>query len=141
MEYWIFWLLIIFFLTFIEVITVSLVSIWFIASAIVALVVSCFVADFKIQFMVFGILGIILLVTTRKFLKGIFDKNDVKTNLDRVVGMHGVCTMEIKKNTVGEVKVDGKKWSAISKKAIKVNEEVKVEKIDGVKLVVEKITE
>ena len=52
--------------------------------------------------------------------------------------MTGIVTEEIKKNTVGEVKVDGKKWSAISDTSIKVDEEVVVEKIDGVKLIVKK---
>ena len=52
--------------------------------------------------------------------------------------MSGVVTEEIKKNTVGEIKVDGKRWSAISDKKIGVGSTVKVLKIDGVKLVVEK---
>lgn len=138
MEYWIIWLLVVFLLSFIEVITVNLITIWFVASSIVALVVSFFVDSFTIQFLVFGILGIILLLTTRKSLKRIFDTEQVRTNADRVIGMTGVVTEEIKKNIVGEVKVDGKKWSAISESTIKVDEEVIIEKIDGVKLVVKK---
>lgn len=138
MEYWIIWLLVVFLLSFIEVITVNLITIWFVASSIVALVVSFFVDSFTIQFLVFGILGIFLLLATRKSLKKIFDAEQVPTNADRVIGMTGIVTEEIKKNTVGEVKVDGKKWSAISDATIKVDEEVSIEKIDGVKLVVKK---
>lgn len=138
MEYWIIWLLVVFLLSFIEVITVNLITIWFVASSIIALVVSFFVDSFTIQFLVFGILGIVLLLTTRKSLKKIFDAEHVRTNADRVIGMTGVVTEEIKKNIVGEVKVDGKKWSAISDATIKVDEEVIIEKIDGVKLVVKK---
>lgn len=138
MEFWIIWLLVIFILSFIEVITVNLITIWFIASAIVSLIVSFFVESFMIQFMIFGILGIVLLLTTGKYLKKIFDAEEARTNADRVIGMKGIVTEEIKKNTVGEVKVDGKRWSAISDKTIKVDEEVIIEKIDGVKLVVKK---
>lgn len=138
MDYWIVWLLIVFFLSFIEVVTVNLVTIWFIVSALVSLLLSFFVDSFTIQFIVFGILGIILLLTTGKSLKKIFDEEQTRTNADRVIGMIGVVTEEIKKNVVGEVKVDGKRWSAISTKTIKVGEEVLIEKIDGVKLVVKK---
>ena len=52
--------------------------------------------------------------------------------------MKGIVTEEIKKNVIGEVKVDGKKWSAISNKKIEVGEEVIVDAIEGVKLVVRK---
>ena len=138
MEYWIVWLLIVFFLSFIEVITVNLITIWFIVSALVSLLLSFFVDSFTIQFIVFGILGIILLLTTGKSLKKIFDEEQTRTNADRVIGMVGIVTEEIKKNVIGEVKVDGKRWSAISTKTIKVGEEVLIEKIDGVKLVVKK---
>lgn len=141
MEYWIVWLLVIFILSFIEVVTVNLITVWFIASAIVSLVVSFFVDSFMVQFMIFGILGIVLLLTTGKYLKKIFDAEEARTNADRVIGMKGIVTEEIKKNTVGEVKVDGKRWSAISDKTIKVDEEVIIEKIDGVKLVVKKEVE
>lgn len=140
MEYWIIWLLVVFLLSFIEVITVNLITVWFVASSILALIVSFFIDSFTIQFLVFGIVGIILLFTTRKTLKKIFDAEQVPTNADRVIGMNGIVTEEIKKNTIGEVKVDGKKWSAISDTTIKADEEVVVEKIDGVKLVVKKKT-
>ncbi len=141
MEFWIIWLLVIFVLSFIEVVTVNLITIWFIASAIVSLIVSFFVDSFMIQFMIFGFLGIVLLLTTGKYLKKIFDAEAARTNADRVIGMKGIVTEEIKKNTIGEVKVDGKRWSAISDKSIKVDEEVIIEKIDGVKLIVKKETQ
>lgn len=52
--------------------------------------------------------------------------------------MTAVVTEEIKKNEPGEVKVDGKRWTAISNKKIKVGEEVKILEIEGVKLKVER---
>ncbi len=140
MEYWIIWLLVVFFLSFIEVITVNLVTIWFILSAIVSLLLSFFVSSFTIQFVVFAVLGIVLLLTTGKSLKRIFDQEKVRTNADRVIGMIGIVTQKIKKNVIGEVKVDGKTWSAISDNAIDIGEEVLIEKIDGVKLIVKKNT-
>ena len=66
-------------------------------------------------------------------------KHNERTNLDRVIGMEAIVTVEIKKNNPGEVKVDGKKWTAISNKKIKVGTTVKVLEIEGVKLKVEEV--
>ena len=139
MEAWITWLVIILILSFVEIITVNLVTIWFVASAALALLVSLFVDSFYIQFLVFGITGLIIMVLTRPILKKLLTKDKTKTNLDRVIGMTGICTEEISsKNDVGEVKVDGKRWSAVSSTKIKKGDEVIITKIDGVKLIVKK---
>ncbi len=135
---WVFWLSIIVLLTFIEISTTNLVSIWFIASGIVSLIFSLVYDNLYWEIALFVILGVILLILTRPLINKYFKKESVKTNLDRVVGMTGICTEEIKKNTIGEVKVDGKKWSAYSNELIKVDDEVYIEKIDGVKLKVRK---
>lgn len=132
------WLIIILFLGFIEAITVNLVTIWFVISGIVSLILSFFIDDFIIQFSVFVILGILLLITTRSWLNKVFKINKYKTNLDRVIGMRGIVTEKITKNSPGEVKVDGKRWMAISDKTINVDNDVKILEIDGVKLKVEK---
>lgn len=132
------WLIIILFLGFVEAITVNLVTIWFVISGIVSLVLSFFIDDFIIQFSVFVILGILLLITTRSWLNKVFKINKYKTNLDRVIGMRGIVTEKITKNSPGEVKVDGKRWMAVSDKTINVDNDVKILEIDGVKLKVEK---
>lgn len=132
------WLFIIILLGFIEVITINLVTIWFVASALVSLVLSFFIDNFLIQFGVFVILGIILLVTTRSWLNKVIKPKNYKTNLDRVVGMQGIVTEKITKTKAGEVKVDGKRWTAISNEMIQVDSIVKILDIDGVKLKVEK---
>ena len=131
MELWMLWLILVFFLIVLEACTVNLVSIWFIISGIVSLFVSIFCDDFLIQFAIFVLLGLFLLLTTRKFLKRYIKPNKEKTNLDRILGEVAIVTEEILKNAVGEVKVDGKRWSAIAKEEIQVGEEVIVEKIEG----------
>ena len=64
--------------------------------------------------------------------------DEVKTNLDRVIGMEGIVTESITKFEIGEVKVDGKKWSAISDNDIEEGSTIVVLSIDGVKLKVRK---
>ena len=137
MEWEFFWLAIILLLSFVEVATVNLVTIWFIASALVSLLLAFLNVNFIVQFAVFVILGVILLLTTRKFLVGLLNKNKQKTNLDRVVGMEGVVTEKITKHNPGEVKVDGKKWTAVSSKTISEGKVVRIKEIEGVKLIVE----
>ncbi len=139
MELWIIWLGIIVILSVIEILTVNIVSVWFIASAVLSLILSFFIDSFYVQFLTFGVVGIILLLTTRPLVMKYLQPKDIKTNLDRVIGMTGIVTEEIKKNVIGEVKVDGKRWSAVSDKLILVGEEVMVLEIDGVKLKVKKI--
>ena len=137
MELEFFWLSMVLLLSFIEVVTVNLVTIWFVASALVSLVVSFFNDSFLLQFGIFVVLGVVLFITTRKILVEKLNKNKQKTNLDRVVGMEGIVTEKITKHNPGEVKVDGKKWTAMSDKTIEEGTTVKIIKIEGVKLIVE----
>ena len=130
------WLGIVICLALIEIITINLTTIWFVASGLLALVLSIFVDNYILQFSVFVIVGVLLLIFTRSYLVNKFSRS-VKTNLDRVIGMKGIVTEEITKNNPGEVKVDGKRWTAISNKKIEKDKEVKIIKIDGVKLIVE----
>ncbi len=135
---WIMWLIIIVLLTILEVITINLVSVWFIISGIVSLFLSFVIDSFYVEFAVFVCLGLVLMLLTRPYLVKKLSKKKVSTNLDRVIGMEGIVTEEITKFKIGEVKVDGKKWSAISSEKIEVGKEVIVEDIDGVKLIVRK---
>ena len=138
---WIFWLVLVIVLSFVEIATVSLVSIWFVASGIVAMILSFFIEDTAIITTIFILLGIFLLVISRPTVNKLRSKDNEKTNLDRIIGETAIVTEDIKKNVVGEVKVDGKRWSAVSKEKCLKGDTVKVLKIDGVKLIVEKESE
>lgn len=135
------WIVIIVLLTLVEMMSINLTTIWYVISGVVALIISIFSKNFSVQFGVFAVLGTILLVTTRPILQKFLVKKKEPTNLDRVVGMEALVTEAIDKNVIGEVKVDGKRWSAYSSQKIDVNSVVKVIEIDGVKLKVERIGE
>ena len=129
-----FWVIVILLLAIIEVMTINLVTVWYVASAIIALITSFFIDNFTIQFAIFVILGTIFLITTKKTLDKLVKEKHEKTNLDRVVGMKGIVTEDISKNKIGAVKVDGKEWSATSNKKISKGEVVKVLEINSTKL-------
>ena len=135
MVYWAMWLVIVVLLAIIEASTVNLVSIWFVISGLIAMIVSLFTDIFYIQFGVFVLVGILLLLLTKPFIKKMLKEKEIKLNLERIIGMEGVVTEEISKNKIGEVKVDGKLWSAVS------SVKIPVDSIEGVKLVVEKVKE
>ena len=131
------WIAIIILLTIVEVMTVNLTTIWFVASGLLALALSFITNNFILQVGVFCLVGIILLITTRPILTKWLSTKKVSTNLDRIIGMKGIVTEAIEKNGVGEVKVDGKRWTAYADKEILVDSTVKVLLIDGVKIKVE----
>lgn len=63
---------------------------------------------------------------------------DTKTNLDRIIGMKGIVTKDITKDNIGEVKVDGKLWSAYSEEEIPKGNHVQILSINSVKIKVKK---
>lgn len=133
-----FWIIIILILSFIEASTVGLTTIWFVISGLFSLLLAALnVVGFEVQFAVFVIGGLIALIITRPLLKKFIAVKPAKTNLDRIIGMYGVVTKEIDANRIGEVKVDGKLWSAYADKQIKIHKTVKVLEINGVKIKVE----
>ena len=62
------WLGLIITLTLIELLTKNIVTIWYIGSSIISLILSLFIDNFFIEFLVFAIIGTILLFTTRDYL-------------------------------------------------------------------------
>ena len=139
MSLWIVWLIVVILLVIIEAMTVNLVTVWFIISGIITMFLSFFLSDLISQFAVFVLLGILLMLLTKPFIEEIKKNKEEKLNLERIIGMQGVVIKEIKKNVVGEVKVDGKVWSDISDKRITVDSDIIVEEIHGVKLLVSKV--
>lgn len=134
------WLSIVVALAILEIATVNLVSIWFVVSGIIAMITSLFTDNILIQASIFIIFGIIFMLLTKKIIKKIIPDKE-KTNLDRIIGMTGIVISKITKNKPGEVKVDGKIWTAISNTTINENEPVKILEINSTKLKVEKIKE
>ena len=136
-----FWLIIIILLSIIEAFTINLVSIWFIVSGIITLVISLFTNNIIIQIAVFILLGVILLLSTKNILQKYLTSKTERTNYDRIIGMNGIVTEKITKNTIGEVKVDGKLWPAYADKTIQKDSIVEVLEINSTKIKVKEVEE
>jgi membrane protein implicated in regulation of membrane protease activity len=122
-----------------EGITAQLVSIWFVIGSVASLISALLGASFPVQIIVFIAVSALALIATRPIVKKKLNTKVQPTNADRCIGQDGVVIEEIN-NLVpsGQVKVDGKVWTARSsnKEIIPKGDVVTVEKIDGVKLVV-----
>ena len=77
-----------------------------------------------------------LMITTRKYLLKLLQVKKTSTNIDRIIGMKALVTKDIK--DVGEVKVDGKIWTAVSDDALIAGDYAKILEINSTKLKVEK---
>ncbi len=135
------WLIIFIFLIFVEIATVNLVSIWFAIGAIASCILSIYVDNLIIQLGCFVITSTICLILTKSIISKIKNHKITPTNLDRVIGDIGIVTEDIDEFNTGEVKVDGKTWTATSKETLKVGTKVKIVSINGVKLNVKSIKE
>ena len=137
MENFYIWLLLAVILGIIEISTTNLVSIWFVISSLLAMVSSLFTDNILIQIAIFVLVGVLLMPISRKLYSKI-KMNNSKTNIDRIIGMKGIVTEDIIKDNIGEVKVDGKKWSAYSDTDSSKGENIKLLSINSVKLKVKK---
>lgn len=135
------WFIIFLALLFIELCSINLISIWFAVGALGGIITSTITDNVTIQIIVFIVVSIVSLIITKPIVKKLRKRKIEPTNLDRVIGKEGVVTKDISKDSYGEVKVDGSIWTATSKEKLKKDSQVKVLKIDGVKLVVEKMKE
>lgn len=135
------WIIVFIILTTIELLTINLVSIWFIIGTIASFITSLFTDNITVQIGIFIIVSFISLLCTKNIVKKIKTKKITPTNFDRIIGLIGIVTKEISNDNFGEVKVDGKYWTAIAKEEIKINSKVEILSIEGVKLSVKKIKE
>ncbi len=128
-----------------EAATTQMVSIWFAISALVTIIPAAFKLPLLIQFSVFVILALVLLLITRPFTKKFLEVKKQKTNADRVLELNGTVIEEIDNlKSSGRVDIDGLLWTARSTSnevIIPVGAVVKPERIEGVKIIVTPVNE
>lgn len=140
---WKIWLVISGICFIMEICTVGFLIFWFAIGALVAMLASLLIDSVVVQTAIFVIASAILLFTTRPFVNKFAKvESNVKTNAHSIEGKKGKVITEIDPvEGTGQIKVDGEVWSAKSRNNICISKdsEVIVEKIDGVKAIVEKI--
>lgn len=126
-----------------EAMTTNLVSVWFVGGAIVAFLTALLGGGFLVQLALFTGVSALLLACMRPVLKKrLLVSHPIKTNADRIIGMTGVVTKPIdNRSASGAVKVGGMEWTARSQSGMPIaaGEQVKILRIDGVKVYVEPV--
>ena len=118
---------------------VHLVSIWFAAGALAALLVDALHGPLWLQITVFLVVSSALLLSlwplTRKYL----NPKLTATNIDSVIGSTGLVTADIDNLTAsGQVKLGAMEWTARSTSGapIPTGTKIRVDRIEGVKVFV-----
>lgn len=122
-----------------EAVTAQLVSIWFVAGSVAALIAGLCNAPLIVQAVVFLAVTIFALVITRPLVKKYIRPKKEHTNADKVIGQVGIVAEDIDNiKATGQVKVDGKIWTArsIDNSVIPTGSEIIIDRIEGVKLMV-----
>lgn len=122
-----------------ELSTVTMVSLWFAVGALVALVASLLGAQLWLQAVLFVAVSGILLLLLRPLTKKYFTPGLTRTNADALLGAQGIVTAEINNLlATGQVKLGGLEWTARSTagETIPAGTQIKVDRIEGVKVYV-----
>ena len=119
-----------------EASTVSMVSLWFAAGALIALLTALAGGPAWLQTLLFLAVSAGLLLALRPLVKKYLSPKLTATNVDSVVGSTGLVTAAIDNvSAVGQVKLGAMEWTARSTagQPIPAGTLVKVDRIEGVK--------
>lgn len=139
------WLIAVIVFLGVELSTVTLTSIWFAAGALAAMLVAMFNGHLIVQIVAFLIVAFGLLYATKPWSKKFIDTKKVSTNADRAIG-EIVRVLERVSNLdqTGKAIVHGLEWTVRTEDdniIIEQGELVRVVRITGVKLIVERVEE
>lgn len=135
----IFWIIFFIAALMAEAATFALVSVWFAAGALGALITASLGGNITLQLIVFTLISGILLAFTRPLLKKLFPGKFIPTNSELEVGKTAVVTEAIDNETgKGRVRLGGVNWAAVSADGTKIPEEavVTVTEVRSAKLAV-----
>lgn len=119
-----------------EASTVSMVSLWFAAGALIALLTALAGGPAWLQTLLFLAVSAGLLLALRPLVEKYLSPKLTATNVDSVVGSTGLVTAAIDNvSAVGQVKLGAMEWTArsTSGQPIPAGTLVKVDRIEGVK--------
>lgn len=142
-----FWLAMIILFLVLEMITVSLVSIWFVGGALAAFAVSYVTENILIQAAVFLGVSVVLLLMLRPLARrlSVKQKDQMVSGAKAMIGKQAIVTEEIDNvHAKGAVQVNGQYWTAKTKMfedKIPKDTIVDIIDVDGVKLIVKKAGE
>lgn len=131
-----FWLVLMVLFLAVEAGTVALVSLWFAAGALAAVITALLGGAVWLQITVFVVVSVALLAALWPLVRAHAAPRLTKTNVDAVVGTVGLVTVAIDNvSALGQVKLGAMVWTARSTSGDPIPEgtKVRVDRIEGVK--------
>jgi membrane protein implicated in regulation of membrane protease activity len=140
---WTIWLAVFVIALIIEAAGTDLVSIWFAAGALVALIVSLF-PDVKwwVELIIFMVISIASLLCFRPLVHRYLRRDLINSNIDEMKGKKGLLIEKIDLLHQGVCKINDVRWTAIAqddKTKIPAGSTVEVLAVSGNKLIVKKV--
>ena len=122
-----------------EAATVTVISLWFAAGALAAMVMALLGGAVWIQIPVFLLVSAAALTALRPLVRKHLTPKLTATNIDSVIGGLGIVTVSIDNiAAAGQVKLGSMEWTARSTSgaSIEAGTKIRVDKIEGVKVFV-----
>jgi len=142
MNWVILWLAVIIIAAVVEFLSVQLIAVWFCIGGLFAMAAAYFKVDILWQIIIFLIVSLIFILSTRKFAKKLLAPRIQRTNADRLIGMDCVIVEPIHNiEGRGTARVQGVLWTARAVSddmKFSVDEIAVIREISGVKLIVDK---
>lgn len=125
-----------------EIVSLGLTSIWFAGGALVAAVIAQCGGHWALQLVCFAAVSVLLLVFTRPLLAKHMMKENVKTNVESLIGEKAVVKERIDNlKSEGVVLVNGLEWTSrsVDDSVIDAGTKVEIVEVKGVKLIVKSL--
>lgn len=139
----VFWLIVLILSIGIEAATLGLTSVWFAFGALIAVIATAFQAPLVVQVILFFVVSLVFMFSTRPIAVKYFNKDRIKTNAESLVGRQAIVISEIDNlQGIGQVTVGGQEWSARCVEdgmTLPVGAVVEIVAISGVKLIVKEV--
>ncbi len=85
-------------------------------------------------------LSVVYIAIGRKKIRQKITTVTKKTNIDRLVGAYGIVVKDINPDSAGIIRVDDEQWRAAAEEVLYTGDPVVIEAIEGVTVIVRKLT-
>ena len=125
----------------VELITEELTIIWGTVGGVFSFLAALLRAEIWLQLLIFIVFTTLTIIIFRPIIKKHSQKEVLRTNADRIIGLVAVVSEPFSNGNVGKVIVNGQSWRATSttNEAFFEGEKVQVEGLSGTKVIVSKI--
>jgi len=137
MQPWMMWMIVGVVLLILELVSMTFFLLWIGVAALITGVAAIVVPTAWVQWLVFALASVALLIATRPLARSIHGRVTQPSNVDAIIGQRALVIEAIDplKNT-GRVRVGSDEWRARAEQAIAVDAEAEVISVEGTTLIV-----